>query len=134
MNRIAILVLGVVLGGCPLLAAASELTIQADQTRVEDGGERKVLRGNVRIEFADFSITADEVVQHFDQGKAVKYEASGEPVRLTQTGGAMAGLEEGTAGTLVYLVEEKTLLLTDYELRLSGGVVQKGREFKLVFP
>jgi lipopolysaccharide export system protein LptA len=134
MKPIVVLTLAVILGALPCVAAADNLSIQADQTLVEDGGARKVLRGDVVIEFRDFSFTADEVVQHFEGGAPVRYEASGSPVRVTQAGEAMSGLEEGTAETLVYLVAERTLLLTNYELRLSGGHVQRGREFRMVLP
>lgn len=114
-------------------AIADGLSIRSNETIVEDGGDRKVLRGNVVIEFGNFSFQADEVVQYFSEGIPVRYEAAGQPIIIKQAGAALKGLEEGRSETLVYLVKEKTLLLTDYELRLSGGIVQKGKEFKMVF-
>lgn len=115
-----------------LPAAGGDLSIRADETVMADDGGRKIMKGNVRIELGAFSFEADKVVQYLADDAAYKYEAAGSPIVLQQQGDALAGLERGTAATLEYRVPEKTLLLTDYELRLGDGSVQRGGELKLV--
>lgn len=124
-----------------LLAAAAALfppvvghafEIQFDESTTEDGGNKKVLRGNVVIELGGMRLQADKVVQHLEEDAPVKYEATGDPVLLKPTDGVLEGLDSGTAETLAYLVPEKTLLLTNYELRLDNGSVQRGKSMKLV--
>lgn len=115
-------------------ALAKELfSFRFDETVTDDGGNRKVLRGNVVVEAGNIRFEADEVIQHLQDGMPIKFEAKGSPVLLTQSGEALQGLEKGTAETLIYLVQERTLLLTNYELRFSGNIVQKGKQLKLEF-
>lgn len=114
-------------------AAIDAFSIRFDETVTDESGSKKTLKGNVVIEAGSIRFEADEVIQHLEDGVPVKFEATGSPVLFTQYGGALQGLEGGTAETLVYFVKEKTLLLTNYELHFSGSIVQRGKQLKLTF-
>jgi len=123
----------VVVGPVLPAAAIDELSIQFDEVFVEESGNARTLSGNVVVQAAGIRIEADEVVQHFEDGASVRIEASGSPIVLTQSGTALQGLERGTARSLTLLVKERTLKLSDYELRFTGSVVQRGEQLTLRF-
>lgn len=131
MKRVSVLVLILAVGLSAPGATGQEFSIQSDETVVED--DRKILKGNVVIEFENVRFQADEVIEYLADGDPVRYEATGDPVVVEQKGGALKGLKQGRCEKLVYLVREKTLQLTNYELHLDNGSVQRGGSLKLAF-
>lgn len=117
----------------PAAMAADAFSIRFDETVTDESGNRQTLKGNVVVEAGNIRFEADQVIQHLENGVPVKFEATGSPVMLTQSGQALQGLERGTSESLVYLVKERTLLLTNYELRFSGSIVQRGKQLTLTF-
>ena len=113
--------------------AADAFSIRFDETVTDESGNRQTLKGNVVVEAGNIRFEADQVIQHLENGVPVKFEATGSPVMLTQSGQALQGLEKGTSESLVYLVKERTLLLTNYELRFSGSILQRGKQLTLTF-
>ena len=111
--------------------AGGEPAVRYDEVTVAD--HVTTYRGNVVVEFRGFRFGADEVKQTADGERILRIEASGNPLSLTAAEDALPGFASAEARRLVYLVADNTLLLEDYEIRLTDGSVQKGRNFKLVF-
>jgi lipopolysaccharide transport protein LptA len=130
LRLFGLLVFGVLASPAP---ASDAFSIRFDDTVTDESGNRQTLKGNVVVEAGNIRFEADQVIQHLENGVPVKFEATGSPVMLTQSGQALQGLEKGTSESLVYLVKERTLLLTNYELRFSGSILQRGKQLTLTF-
>ncbi len=107
-------------------------SITARETLTAEDGNARILRGEVVVDLGGIRFEADEVVQHLRGGGVIRYEATGKPVTLTHEVDGLRGRVRVTAEKMVYLVESKTILLTNYELKHSNGSTQRGKKFKVV--
>jgi lipopolysaccharide transport protein LptA len=113
---------------CAQTDATPLYAIEADHIRTIDGVTE--YQGNARVTVSNLVIEADSISIAQLGGIPVKIEAAGDPLKFYET--VPKQNINGTAKTVVFLVPELKLTLTDYVITDPGGNAMKGKKASFV--